>query len=52
MPEIDLHTGKTESEFKERVRDILQMSPFDRNDAIYAELRRLKALEATCTSPS
>lgn len=41
--EIDPSTEMREDKFHEQVRDILGMSPFDRHEAIYKELRRLKS---------
>lgn len=49
--EPDPDTGGEETKFREQVRDILGMSPFDRADAIYAELRRLKAVDAGLDQP-
>lgn len=40
---VDPDTGNDESKFREEVRDILGFHWDARNDAIYAELRRLKA---------
>lgn len=41
--ELDPSIEAEETKFHEQVRDILGLSPFDRHEQIYAELRRLKA---------
>lgn len=48
--ELDPDTDDEETKFHERVRDILGISPFDRHEQIYEELRRLKAIEAASAS--
>lgn len=48
MRELDPTTGCEETRFHAQVRDVLGLSPFERHDALYAELRRLKACEERC----
>jgi hypothetical protein len=44
--EIDPSTEMRETDFHEQVRDILGLDPFTRQEAIFKELRRLKANDA------